>query len=213
LRLSSIEPTDFSRDLVDLVADPDSKICPHVHIPLQSGDDHVLELMGRPYTRAYYRDLIERIAGARRHCGIGADVMVGFPGENDAAFDSTCGLLRDLPVTYLHVFAFSRREGTVAAGLAAEVGAEAKKQRSHVLRALGADKSSAFRHSLVGEVLEAIILGAGGDRSATGLSSNYVKVTFDHRLASNTIVRAVVKRVVPGGVEAAARPGNAREEA
>jgi threonylcarbamoyladenosine tRNA methylthiotransferase MtaB len=203
LRLSSIEPTDFSEDLIDLLAEPSSKICPHVHVPLQSGDDRILELMGRPYGRTYYRGLIERIAGACPHCGIGADVMVGFPGEDHAAFLNTCGLLRDLPITYLHAFAFSRREGTAAAELAQEVDPEEKKERSLVVRSLGTQKSQAFRQSLVGEVLETLVLGAIPGRPARGLSGNYVKVSFGSQLAPNTIVRALVERATAGGVEAA----------
>jgi threonylcarbamoyladenosine tRNA methylthiotransferase MtaB len=202
LRLSSVEPTDFSEDLIALLAEPSSKICPHVHIPLQSGDDRILRLMGRPYGRTHYRSLIERIADACPRCGVGADVMVGFPGEDHGAFLNTCGLIGDLPITYLHTFAFSRREGTAAGTLAQEVDPEEKKERSLVVRSLGARKSEAFRQSLIGEVLETLVLGATPGRPARGLSGNYVKVSFDSQLAPNTIVRALVKQATAGGVEA-----------
>jgi threonylcarbamoyladenosine tRNA methylthiotransferase MtaB len=202
LRLSSVEPTDFSQDLIDLVAKPSSKVCPHVHVPLQSGDDRILSLMGRPYSAGFYRALIERIASARPYCGIGADVMVGFPGEDDAAFHATCSLIGDLPITYLHVFAFSRREGTVAAGLQGEVGPEVKKERSLVARTLGAEKSRAFRRSLVGETLETLMLGLRSRGSTDGLAGNYVKVALDAELAPNTMVRALVKRATASGVAA-----------
>jgi len=204
LRLSSIEPTDFSEDLIELLAEPSSRICPHVHIPLQSGDDRILSIMGRPYGRDLYRNLIERIAIACPRCGIGADVMVGFPGEDHRAFMNTLGLLQDLPITYLHAFAFSRREGTVAAELTQEADPADKKERSLAVRSLGAEKSQAFRQSLVGETLETLVLGAAPGRPARGLSGNYVKVFFDSQLAANTIVRAHVTGVAAGGVEATA---------
>ncbi|HVP56636.1 MAG TPA: tRNA (N(6)-L-threonylcarbamoyladenosine(37)-C(2))-methylthiotransferase MtaB [bacterium] len=209
-RLSSIEPTDFSDDLIDLLADASSRICPHVHVPLQSGDDRILKMMGRPYGRAGYRRLVERIAGACANCGIGADVMVGFPGEDHQAFQNTLSLLRDLPITYLHVFAFSRREGTVAAGFGPETNPGEKKERSRALRALGTQKSQAFRESLVGRVLETLILGATPGSISRGLSGNYVKVFFASELAPNTMVSALVTGSGAGGVEAIAQGSSGR---
>jgi threonylcarbamoyladenosine tRNA methylthiotransferase MtaB len=206
-RLSSVEPTDLTAELVEVLADRESRICPHVHVPLQSGDDGILKAMGRPYGQARYREVIEAVAAAVPDCGIGADVMVGFPGETDEAFLNTCRLVRDLPITYLHVFAFSRRAGTPAAGMAAQVGPEIKKQRSQALRQIGAEKSRAFRAGLVGRTVEALVLGARGRASATGLAGNYLRVGLEDYAAPNTLVRARVTAVTHDGVRAAAVAG------
>ena len=202
LRLSSIEPTDFSDDLIGLMADPASKVCPHVHVPLQSGDDRILALMGRPYDRAYYRDLVLKIRESVPRCGIGADVIVGFPTEDETAFRSTYDLVNDLPITYLHTFAFSRRESTPACALEAQVDPAAKKKRSSLMRGMGRAKSEAFRASLVGETMDVLVLGARRFGRPVGLSGNYVKVFLDGGAARNTLVSAFVTTTVDGGVMA-----------
>ncbi len=207
MRLSSIEPTDFGDDLIDMLADPASKLCPHVHVPLQSGDDRILRLMGRPYGRSYYRSLIERIAVAVPRCGIGADVMVAFPAEDRAAFMNTFDLVSDLPITYLHTFAFSPRDGTAAQGFAGQVRPEEKKERSRVMRDLGSEKSMAFRHRLVGEMLETLVLRATVCGRATGLSGNYVRVFFDKGMTPNTVVSGRVSAISGAGVAASACGG------
>jgi threonylcarbamoyladenosine tRNA methylthiotransferase MtaB len=203
IRLSSVEPTDFSRDLVRTIADAGGKVCPHVHIPLQSGDDRILRRMGRPYSSSHYRDLVMRIAGAVPGCGIGADVMVGFPGEDDAAFENTRRLVEDLPITYLHVFAFSKRRGTPAAGFAGQVAPEIKKERSRVLRDLGQAKSLAFRETLAGKSLKVIVLGPKGARPATGLSGNYVRTYFRRPMPRGLLIKARVLGIEADGVVAA----------
>jgi threonylcarbamoyladenosine tRNA methylthiotransferase MtaB len=200
LRLSSIEPTDLGDDMIDLISDPAAKVCPHVHVPLQSGDDRILGLMGRPYGRSFYRDLILRIAEGVPRCGIGADVMVGFPSEDLAAFRSTYDLIDELPVTYLHAFAFSARESTAAAGLAAQVDPAAKKERSSLVRALGKAKAEAFRASLVGTAVEVLVLATRSAGRPVGLSGNYVKVLLDDEAAPNTLVSALVTKAVSGGL-------------
>jgi threonylcarbamoyladenosine tRNA methylthiotransferase MtaB len=204
LRLSSIEPTDFTDELIDLIGDTDAGICPHVHVPLQSGDDRILKLMGRPYTRAFYGDLIGRIADRVPRCGIGADVMVGFPGEDGEAFDNTRRLLSDLPVTYLHVFSFSMRAGTRAPLLKGQVDPQEKKRRSHVLRELGMRKGYLFRESLVGKNLEVLTLARRVDGLVSGLSGNYVRVVLDEPTQPNTILPCRVTGVRGGGVVATA---------
>jgi len=188
IRLSSVEPTDFSDQLIEAMADPAVKIAPHVHVPLQSGDDGILKRMARPYDRARYGTLIERIAGRLPRCGIGADVMVGFPGEDDRAFRNTFDLIEALPITYLHVFSYSPRPGTPAADMEDQVEPEVKKERSRILRQLGLEKSLRFRHSLLGHELRVLILEAKTDGRQTGLSGNYVKVYFEEPVAANTIL-------------------------
>jgi len=156
-------------------------IAPHLHIPLQSGSDRVLRRMRRPYTVAMYRTLVERLAGAIPGLGLGADVIVGFPGETDADFEATRTLVATLPFTYLHVFGYSDRRATEAARLDGHLEARVITARSRILRALARAKSLEFRRTLVGTVRDVLVLerrerGAG---VLAGLTGNYVEVTFD----------------------------------
>ena len=188
IRLSSVEPTDFTDQLIETMADPAIKIAPHVHVPLQSGDDGILKRMARPYDRARYATLIETIAGRLPRCGIGADVMVGFPGEDDRAFRNTCDLIEALPITYLHVFSYSPRPGTPAAVMDGQVKPEVKKERSRILRKLGREKSTHFRRSLLGHRLRVLVLETRARGGQIGLSGNYVKTYFEEPVGANTIL-------------------------
>jgi threonylcarbamoyladenosine tRNA methylthiotransferase MtaB len=200
VRLSSIEPTDFSPALIEAVSDPALRVCPHFHVPLQSGDDGILRRMGRPYTSARYADTVRNLALAAGTCSIGADVMVGFPGEDERAFENTRRLVADLPLTYLHVFAFSRRRGTPAASLENAVEASVKKTRSRTLREMGASKSAAFRASLEGKVLEVLILARKAGDLTLGLSGNYVKTYLEGRQTRGRIVPVKVTGPCMDGV-------------
>ncbi len=195
VRLSSVEPNDFTHDLIDLMADPAMNICPHVHVPLQSGDDRILEAMGRRYTRDFYASLVEMIADRVPDCGIGLDVMVGFPGEDERAFRNSYDLIAALPVTYLHCFSFSRRPGTVACDLEPAVAPEEKKERSRVLRDLGKRKNEAFLASLVGRRLEALVLSTRKRELPTALSGNYVRCLIEGPVNPNDLVSIVVTGV------------------
>jgi threonylcarbamoyladenosine tRNA methylthiotransferase MtaB len=204
LRLSSVEPTDLTGELVELAADPSSKVCPHFHVPLQSGDNDVLRSMGRPYDREHYRRVIDNITASVSLCGIGADVMVGFPGETARAFANTRDLVRDLGLTYLHVFSFSTRPGTQACHLPAHVDPETRAARSAEMRRMGKEKAAAFRKSLVGKTVDTLVLAKADSIGATGLSGNYVKVNFKATVAPNTLVRARVVECAEGAVWAEA---------
>ncbi len=150
LRLSSIEPMDVTDDLVRLFADSGGRLAPHFHVPLQSGSDRILAAMHRWYRAAHYGRRIELIRELLPGAGIGADVIAGFPGETENDHAATTQLIEALPFTYLHVFSYSTRPGTEAARLIAEdrvvpVSPRMIKQRTGELRALGAEKSAAFR--------------------------------------------------------------------
>ena len=207
VRLSSIEPTDFSDELIDLLADPSMKICPHVHVPLQSGDDGILAAMGRHYSRRSYSSLLSKIAERVPGCGIGADVMVGFPGEDDGAFGNTRDLIVDVPVTYLHVFSFSPRYKTKASRMGRRVAPEEKKRRSALLRRIGHGKSLEFQRSLEGTALDVLVLGPAGSRRVTGLSGNYVKTFLEEPAPANRILRCRVTGLEDGGVRAVSDTG------
>ena len=179
LRISSVEPMDVTQDLVALVASTD-RLAPHFHIPLQSGSDRILAAMHRWYRAAHYARRVELIRELLPHAAIGADLIAGFPGETNADHRATLELVRRLPFTYLHVFAFSKRPGTEAAAMSNEVPPEVIQQRSRELRALAAEKAAAFRATQLNRLLRVLTLRRSGE-GPTGtwtetLSSNYLEV-------------------------------------
>jgi threonylcarbamoyladenosine tRNA methylthiotransferase MtaB len=180
LRLSSVLPSYFTPELIDAVTTM-PVVAPHLHLPLQSGSDRVLRLMRRPYHTRMYRDLVDRLASAVPGLGLGADVIVGHPGETDADFEATAALVDALPFSYLHVFAYSDRRGTEAARRPDHVSPALIRERSRRLRRLGAEKSLAFRRSMIGARREALVLDSRDRRSGllSGLTANYVEVLFD----------------------------------
>ena len=180
VRLSSVLPAYFTPELLELVTTARG-IAPHFHVPLQSGSDRVLRLMRRPYNTRMYRDLVERLARALPALGLGADVIVGFPGEREADFEATLGLVEALPFSYVHVFPYSAREGTEAARLGERVDAPTVARRSRVLRDLARRKNFEFRRGLAGRVEEVLVLEtrARATGRLVGLSGNYVEVQFD----------------------------------
>ena len=180
LRLSSILPVYFTDDLIEaLAASP--LTAPHFHVPLQSGSARVLRSMRRPYTVAMYRRVVERLAAAFPRLGLGADVLVGFPGESDADFAATAALVEDLPFTYLHVFPYSVRSGTEAAARAERVDATTVARRAAMMRALGHAKAAAFRRSLAGRMEDVIVLETRERASGAlvGLTGHHAEVVFD----------------------------------
>ena len=173
-RLSSIEPASVSDDLVSLMARED-RFARHFHIPMQSANDGVLMRMRRRYTAAGFRRLVERISERVPDCGIGTDVICGFPGESDAAFQDTFDALVDLPITYVHPFTYSPRPGSESAGFPDDVPSEVKKRRVGALKRLSRDKSRAFRERHLGRV--AGVLPEGPDGS--GWTDNYIRVELE----------------------------------
>jgi threonylcarbamoyladenosine tRNA methylthiotransferase MtaB len=181
LRLSSVEPMDFSDELLDLMAES-PRIAKHVHAPLQSGSDAVLRRMHRKYRPRHYEDRIMKARARMPDCAVGADVMTGFPGESDAEFEETRAFIENLPFTYLHVFTYSERPGTPAADSAAQIPMEIRKHRTHELRALAARKNLEFRRSMIGTTLSAVTLDDGA------LTGNYIKVKLATPREPNRII-------------------------
>jgi threonylcarbamoyladenosine tRNA methylthiotransferase MtaB len=173
IRLSSLEPQEVTPELVAFISSS-KKICPHFHLPLQSGADEVLGRMNRPYTRAFFRDLVLDIAKQLPHAAIGADVMVGFPGEDEAAFGQTNDLLKELPVSYLHCFPFSPRPGTAAAGMDGQVAERAKKERAQILRDMSREKRRSFYSRFINEPLNLLIEHRREKGMLRGISRNYI---------------------------------------
>ena len=177
LRISSIEPNEVSEDILDLVRNS-KRFCPHLHLPLQSGSDSILSAMHRPYTSGFFADLVRRAVQDRPDFCLGADVLVGFPGETDQDFEQTRGLLAEAPVSYLHVFPYSRRPSTPAALAPDQVPPETAKERVRILRKLGQGKRREFNLGCLGMRRPALIENTKDKTSGLNkaLTDNYIPV-------------------------------------
>ncbi len=175
IRLSSLEPQEIGEALICRLSRSDV-LCPHLHIPLQSGSDRVLAAMGRPYRVGAFRRLVERLARSVPGICLGLDVIVGFPGESEEDFRDTVDLLEALPVAYLHVFPFSPRKGTRAYTMAGRVPEAEVGRRARILRELSARKREAFWKSQRGRILPALAEGGDGEGWLRFRTRNYVPV-------------------------------------
>ncbi len=213
LRISSVEPMDWTDDLIRLVAES-PRIAKHAHVPLQSGSDRVLRRMHRKYRPWHYREKIQALRRAMPAAAIGADVMVGFPGESDSDFQETQRMVEELPFTYLHVFSYSPRPGTEAERMEDQVPAEVAGERNRILRQLAGEKRLAFMRSLIGRSLKAITLnsspspvargsqapqGPSHDRISTeALTDNYLQLSLKGRHEPNRWFEAEIEDVEDG---------------
>ncbi|MGO9863715.1 MAG: tRNA (N(6)-L-threonylcarbamoyladenosine(37)-C(2))-methylthiotransferase MtaB [Terriglobales bacterium] len=192
LRVSSVEPMDWSDELIELVASS-SRIAKHAHVPMQSGSDRVLRRMHRKYRPWHYREKILKIRQAMPTAAIGADAMVGFPGETEAEFEETRRMVEELPLTYLHVFTYSVRPGTPAAKQPGQVPVAVARERNRVLREIASQKKAAFMQSLMGTVVEAITLQSGGANFTEALTGNYLKMKISGHHEANRWMDAKVE--------------------
>ena len=203
LRISSVEPMDWSDELIDLVA-TSPRIAKHAHVPMQSGSDAVLRRMHRKYRPWHYREKIETIHAAMPDAAIGADVMVGFPGETESEFEATRRMIEDLPFTYLHVFTYSARPGTPAAEMANQVPVHIARERNRILRELASEKKLAFMRSFIGKTLQAITLNVVGNDSdgefTEALTDNYLKLRLRGRHEPNRWQTVIVLMVEAGSL-------------
>ena len=204
LRLSSIEPMDWCPALLALFpefgAGQHPRLAPHAHLPLQSGSDGVLRRMHRRYRPWHYAERVGAIRAAVPDAAIGADVMVGFPGETEAEFRESYDLIAALPLTYLHLFPFSARPGTAGWELHREnsVAAGAVAERMAALRALADGKGREFRREFVGRALSVVTLEGGSDGQTPALSGNFLKVELDGVVAANRMVAAQIGLAADG---------------
>ncbi|HKS74153.1 MAG TPA: tRNA (N(6)-L-threonylcarbamoyladenosine(37)-C(2))-methylthiotransferase MtaB [Terriglobales bacterium] len=201
LRISSVEPMDWTDDLISLVASS-PRIAKHAHVPLQSGSDAVLRRMHRKYRPRHYEEKVRKIRAAMPDAAIGADVMVGFPGETDAEFEATRRMIEDLPFTYLHVFTYSARPGTPAATMSRQVPERITRQRNRILRDLAAQKKQTFMNSFLGRTISAITLhdscGAAAlarEASTEALTDNFLKMRLAGQHPANRWIEARVRAV------------------
>jgi threonylcarbamoyladenosine tRNA methylthiotransferase MtaB len=199
LRLSSVEPMDFSTELLELMAGSE-RIAKHVHAPLQSGSDAVLRRMYRKYRPRHYRERMELAARMMPDAAFGADVMVGFPGETDTEFAASVAFIEDMPLTYLHVFTYSERPGTRAMDLGAAVPMDVRRERNRVLQAVSEKKSRSFRERLRGKRFGAVVMGEGD----VALTTNYVRVELAKARRSNEWIDVELGAVTGRGMREAA---------
>ena len=206
VRISSIEPAELSDSIINLATSSEEiigRLCPHFHIPLQSGDDRILKRMHRPYSHDYFKDLVQGIIGRLPDAAIGVDTLIGFPGETDEAFENTYALIQSMPVAYLHVFPFSAREGTPAFSYKDQVPPQVIKQRCARIRRLGAKKRRTFYGRHVGKVVT-VLVEESRDRISgrlKGFSDNYIPVCIngpDELI--NTFQSVEIQRISTDGV-------------
>ncbi len=200
IRISSIEPTTIPDDLVAHMAGSE-KLCKHFHIPLQSGDDGILQNMRRLYSVAEYVAFLEQVQRRVPNVCLGTDVMVGFPGEGEAEFENTRKLLQELPFAYFHVFTFSEREGTAALKLPGRVDPQTRKARSRLLRALSQEKRRRYYRQHLGRTLRVLMEERDEAGRFQGHTDNYVKVAAPSATdLTNRFVDVAVNRLEDGVV-------------
>lgn len=188
IRLSSLEIKEIDEDLLDLIQD--KRVCKHLHIPLQSGDDNILINMHRNYNSREFFDKISRIFKAIPDISIGSDIIIGFPGEGEKEFENTQKFLESLPISYLHVFPYSRREKTKAAEIGNDVASSIKKERCHLVRELGKGKKHEYMSKQIGRTLDLLIEEICDENIVTGITGNYLRLEAP-------INRPAIKSIVP----------------
>jgi threonylcarbamoyladenosine tRNA methylthiotransferase MtaB len=204
-RISSLEPMDCTREIVDLVATSDA-FAPHFHLPLQHASDRMLSAMRRPYTIAYYDALVTDIRARIPHASIGSDVIVGFPGETDDDFEQLAAYLERSPLTHIHVFPYSDRPGTAATAMSGKVHGAIVRDRARRVRDLGRELTTKFRASQLGTAHRALTIEDG----TLAVTGNYLKVKITPGHARNEWIRlriVSVQEPLTGEVEQIIRAG------
>jgi len=202
LRISSVEPMDWSNELIAMMAGS-PRIAQHAHVPMQSGSDRILRLMHRKYRPWHYRAKVESIRSAMPAAAIGADVMVGFPGETDADFEQTRSMIHELPFTYLHIFTYSPRPGTPASSMPDQFPVSVARRRNQILRDMAEQKKIAFMRSFIGKQIQAISLDRyeQADGSFTeSLTHNFLKLRVAGRHPANHWLQVKVDTVQSGAL-------------
>jgi threonylcarbamoyladenosine tRNA methylthiotransferase MtaB len=200
-RISSLEPQEVTPALIDLF-DKFPNLCPHLHIPLQAGDDFILQKMNRTYSVDFYRRMIQTIHRRIPLAAIGADLIVGFPGEGEAQFQETLNFLSETPLSYLHIFPFSPRPGTPAAGFPDPVPEKIKKERLQIIRAMDRQKREAFFRQCQGQDFSALVLQQAKEKGWTSvLTGNYLTVSIPGHFKKNERIRIRLKTLDPAGLK------------
>ncbi len=209
-RMSSLEPMDCLPEIVDLIARSGGRFAPHFHLPLQHASDRVLAAMRRPYTLAYYRALVDRIVSRLPHASIGSDMIVGFPGEGADDFAANVDYLPGSPLTHLHVFPYSDRDGTSASRMGGKVDGSSIRSRGAALRAIGASLTRRFHEAQRGSVRPGLTLEDG----TLVVTDNYLKLRIPPGFARNQRVQVRVLSATEGeAAESRAIPSASRDDA
>jgi threonylcarbamoyladenosine tRNA methylthiotransferase MtaB len=195
LRISSVEPMDWSQELLELVAG-EPRIAKHFHLPLQSGSDSVLKRMFRKYRTRHYASRLDLAYRLQPEAAIGADVMTGFPGETDWEFAETVGFIEQQPFTYLHVFTYSERPGTLAEQFGSPVPVQLRRERTAILRALSDKKNREFQQRMLGKHLSAVTL----EQRGMALTSNFLKVEMTQPREPNQLVELQIGALTNSGL-------------
>ena len=174
IRLSSIGVNDINERILELLQE--SRICKHLHVPLQSGDNLILHRMRRPYNSTSFTEKIFEVLSKNTDIAIGTDIIVGFPGESEQAFRKTEDLVKEMPFSYLHIFPFSLRPGTFASRMTDQVDVSLRKQRYNTLNLLNSRKKAAYARSQINKTLDVVVEEADSDEGMLGTSSNYLKI-------------------------------------
>ena len=205
LRLGSLESAEMTDDLINLMK-TDSRICNHVHLPLQSGSDEILKLMHRPYTTKNFSDLTARLVAEIPNISIGTDLIVGFPNETDKLFEETIEFIKNQPFSKIHVFPFSLREGTVAAGMKNQIDGQTKKIRAGRALEISSEKENRFAEKLIGQTVE-IIAETEENGFIDGLTKNYVRVYVpaNPKIKLGEIISVKAEKIFKNGVSANTR--------
>jgi threonylcarbamoyladenosine tRNA methylthiotransferase MtaB len=197
VRLSSVEPKELDEEIVKL-SSREKRLCHHLHIPLQSGSDEILQKMKRNYTAGEYDTLIREIQREIEDVTLGADVMAGFPGEKEKDFEKTCELIRSLPLAYLHVFSYSDRRETLASRMPGKIPPQTIKIRSKILHQIGKEKWEKHLDSYVGKQMEILVESSREKNTGklVGLTGNYLRVliTGNEDLKNKILKAEIVKR-------------------
>lgn len=194
IRLSSLEISEIDDELIEVIGE--DRICKHLHIPLQSGDDYILKLMNRRYSTRDYIMTIEKIVKKFPDIAIGTDIIVGFPGEGKKEFLNTKKLVESIPITYIHIFTFSSRQNTLASKMPEQNSSLIKKQRADELKVLNNEKKTAYMKSQIGKYLDIIIEEKDINKTTLGTSSNYLKVkTILNKYPSGSLVRVRISGI------------------
>jgi len=201
LRISSVEPMDWSDELIAMVAGS-HRIAHHAHVPLQSGSDFVLRRMHRKYRPWHYAEKIRKIHEAIPDAAIGGDVMTGFPGETEELFAESYSFIERLPFTYLHVFTYSSRPGTPSAAMDNQVPVTIARERNRLLRKLAAQKNLEFRKGFLGTTLDVITLQSGDGSCTEALSDNYLRVRLAGAHPANLWTKAKITEIGEDGLGA-----------
>jgi threonylcarbamoyladenosine tRNA methylthiotransferase MtaB len=199
-RISSIEPNLLNDDIIDWVAQS-QRFVPHFHMPLQSGNNEILQLMRRRYERELYAERVAHIKKLMPHCCIGVDVIVGFPGETEEKFLDTYQFLNELPISYLHVFPYSERDNTQATTLGGVVPQQERNRRASMLRILSEKKERYFYEQNLGRTVEVLFEQTPIAGTMEGFSENYIRVTAPYNPDwVNTLQQVNLKQINMDGL-------------